>query len=46
VLPGGRNFGQKAQKRLGKKKVAQTNLWPKFDRILLKVAEKGPKKIF
>jgi hypothetical protein len=33
VLPGGRNFDQKAQKR------------PNFGQILLKVAEKGPKNI-
>jgi hypothetical protein len=30
VLPGGRNFGQKAQKWPRKNKVSQKNLWPNF----------------
>jgi hypothetical protein len=46
VLPGGRNFGQKAQKGPGKNKVGRKNLWPNFGQILPKVAEKGQKKIF
>jgi hypothetical protein len=46
VLPGGRKFGQKAQKGPGKNKVGRKNLWPNFGRILPKVAEKGQKKIF
>jgi hypothetical protein len=46
VLPGGRNFGQKAQKGPGKNKVGRKILWPNFGRILLKVAEKGPENIF
>jgi hypothetical protein len=37
VLPGGRNFGQKAQKGPEKKKVGWKNLWLNF-------AEKGLKK--
>ncbi len=45
LLPGGRNSGQKAQKVPEKKKVGRKNLWPKFDRILPKVAEKGPNKV-
>ncbi len=45
VLPGGRNFGQKAQKGQGKNKVSQKNE-ESFGRILPKVAEKGPKNIF
>jgi hypothetical protein len=40
VLPGGQNFGQKAQKGPGKNKVGRKNLWPNFCRILPKVAEK------
>jgi hypothetical protein len=46
VLPDGRNSDQKAQKGLGKKKVGRKNLWSNLGRILPKVAEKGPKKIF
>jgi hypothetical protein len=46
VFPGGRNFGQKAQKGPGKKKVGRKNLLPNFGRILPKVAEKGPEDIF
>jgi hypothetical protein len=30
VLPGGRNFGLKAQKGQGKNKVSRKNLWPNF----------------
>ncbi len=30
VLPGGRNFGQKAQKGVPEKKVGRKNLWPNF----------------
>jgi hypothetical protein len=45
VLPGGRKFYQKAQKRPGKNKVGQKNLWPNFGQILPKVGEKGPKNI-
>jgi hypothetical protein len=46
VLPGGRNFGQKARKGPGKNNVGWKNLWLNFGRILPKVAEKGPKNIF
>jgi hypothetical protein len=42
VLPGGRNFGQKAQKGPEKNEVGRKNLC----RILPKVAEKGPENIF
>jgi hypothetical protein len=43
VLPGGRNFGQKAQKRPGKNKVGQEEFVAEFYQ---KLAEKGPKNIF
>jgi hypothetical protein len=46
VLPGGRNFGQKAQKGPEKNKVGRKNLSPKFGQSLPKVAEKGPENIF
>jgi hypothetical protein len=45
VLPGGRISGQKAQKSR-KKRVVRKKSWPNFGRILPKMAEKGPKKIF
>jgi hypothetical protein len=43
VLPGGRNFGQKAQKGPGKNNVGRKSLWPNFGRILPKVAERVPR---
>jgi hypothetical protein len=46
VLLGGRDFCQKAQRGPEKIKVGRKNLWPNFGRMLPKVAEKGPKKIF
>ncbi len=40
VLPGGRNFGQKARKGLEKYKVGQKKLWPNFGQMWPKVTEK------
>ncbi len=45
VLPGGRNFGQKAQKGQGKNKVTRKNLWPNFGRIYQKWQKRG-RRIF
>jgi hypothetical protein len=46
MLPGGRKFGQTAQKGPWTKEGVQKNLWPNFDQILPEVAEKGQENIF
>jgi hypothetical protein len=50
VLPGGRDFGQKAEKGPRKHKVCRkefvAELWPNFGRILPKEAQKRRKKIY
>jgi hypothetical protein len=46
VLPGGRNFGRKAQKGPGKNKVWLEEYVANFLTEFCLVAEKGPKKIF
>jgi hypothetical protein len=46
VLPVVEISAKKLTRGLGKNKVGRKNLWLNLGKILLKVAEKGPKNIF